>query len=208
MRLGRFFVRHCLHLLGIQEHSSGHIKTIVSTIGGFAGIIAVILFSHDFLGSDESSMIIASMGASSVLSVAVPHGPLSQPWAMLGGHTLSAIIGVSCVLVISDKYTAAAVAMGLSIGSMHYMRCIHPPGGAHRISSGYRRQHNRVHGIPVCRNAGINQCMHYINFRYFYRSGSTDSGWPAETQTPTIRLEQAWNHFFTRTHAGQFWQRS
>ena len=134
MKFGRV-VKHWLHLLGIQENNCGHIEKIVSTSGGFVGIIAVILVSHDLLGADDSSMIIASMGASSVLLFAVPHGPLSQPWAVLGGHTLSAIIGVTCVLMISDKYMAAAVAVGLSIGAMHYFRCIHPPGGATALTA-------------------------------------------------------------------------
>ncbi|MCI0506272.1 MAG: HPP family protein [Gammaproteobacteria bacterium] len=107
----------------------------MSTLGGFIGITAVILVSHDFLGADDSSMIIASMGASSVLLFAVPHGPLSQPWAVLGGHTLSAFIGVTCGVVVPDKYIAAALAVGLSIGAMHYLRCIHPPGGATALTA-------------------------------------------------------------------------
>lgn len=134
MRFGNI-VEHCLRLLGIQENNSGHIERIVSTTGGFIGIIAVILVSHDFLGVNGSSMIIASMGASSVLLFAVPHGPLSQPWAVLGGHTLSALIGVTCSILIADNFIAAALAVGLSIGVMHYLRCIHPPGGATALTA-------------------------------------------------------------------------
>ena len=89
-----------------------------------------MLVSHGFLGANGSTMIIASMGASSVLLFAAPHGALSQPWAVLGGHTLSATIGVSCRILVHDEYIAAALAVGISIGVMHYLRCLHPPGGA------------------------------------------------------------------------------
>ena len=75
-------------------------------------------------------MVVASMGASAVLLFAVPHGALSQPWAVLGGHLVSACIGVTCAKVIGDPLVAAALAVGLSIGAMYYLHCIHPPGGA------------------------------------------------------------------------------
>jgi hypothetical protein len=75
------------------------------------------------------------MGASAVLLFAVPHGPLSQPWALIGGHTISAIIGVSCYLLIPNVFVAAAVAVGLAITAMYYLRCIHPPGGATALTA-------------------------------------------------------------------------
>jgi CBS-domain-containing membrane protein len=122
-------------LLGVQQSSGGHLEKIVSGVGGVVGIVAVILVSQDFLGTNGSPLIIASLGASAVLLFAVPHGPLSQPWAVLGGHTLSAVIGVTCAELPGDKYIAAALAVGLSIAVMHYCRCIHPPGGATALTA-------------------------------------------------------------------------
>lgn len=127
--------RHFFHLLGVQDGRSTHPEKIVSSVGGFIGIIAITLVSNQILGTKESTMIIASMGASCVLLFAVPHGPLSQPWAVLGGHTLSASIGVTCGLLIADAHIAAALAVGLSIGTMYYLRCIHPPGGATALTA-------------------------------------------------------------------------
>jgi len=75
------------------------------------------------------------MGASAVLLFAVPHGPLSQPWPVLGGHFVSALVGVACTKAIAQPMLAAPVAVGLAIGSMHYLRCIHPPGGATALSA-------------------------------------------------------------------------
>ena len=70
------------------------------------------------------------MGASAVLVFAVPHGKLSQPWALFGGHLSSACVGVACYMLIPNLFVAAGLAVGLAIGAMHVLRCIHPPGGA------------------------------------------------------------------------------
>jgi len=117
-------------LLGIEGPPVSHVERLVSTAGGFIGILFVLLVSSRFLGPKESTLIVASMGASAVLLFAVPHGPLSQPWPVAGGHLVSALVGVSCAKLAMDPYLAAALAVGLAIGAMHYLRCIHPPGGA------------------------------------------------------------------------------
>jgi CBS domain-containing membrane protein len=80
---------------------------------------------------DESvPLIVASMGASAVLLFAVPHGALSQPWPVMGGHVLSALVGVTCARLVAAPMVAGPLAVGLAISVMYYARCIHPPGGA------------------------------------------------------------------------------
>jgi CBS-domain-containing membrane protein len=107
----------------------------VSAAGGLVGIWLVMLISEQFLSPPAVNWVVASMGATAVLLFAVPHGPLSQPWAVIGGHTVSAAIGVLCARWIPDMPIAAAAAVALSIGVMHYLRCIHPPGGATALSA-------------------------------------------------------------------------
>ncbi len=65
-----------------------------------------------------------------MLLFGIPHGPLSQPWPVLAGQGISAVVGVSCARWIPDPALAAACAVGLSIGAMLQFKCIHPPGGA------------------------------------------------------------------------------
>lgn len=122
--------------LGIELNPVSHVERVVSTIGGFLGIFFVLLASEAVLGERTAALlIVASMGASAVLLFAVPHGPLSQPWSLIGGHMISAIIGVTCARFVPDLFLAAALAVGLAIGAMHYLRCIHPPGGATAITA-------------------------------------------------------------------------
>lgn len=112
-----------------------HAERLVSIGGGFLGILLILLVSNYFVGATDATLIVASMGASAVLLFAVPHGRLSQPWPVFGGHMVSALVGVSCALLVPDPLLAAALAVGLAIGAMHYLRCIHPPGGATALTA-------------------------------------------------------------------------
>lgn len=120
--------------LGAQAAVS-HAEQWLSASAGLFAMLLVSGLSGWLLGSDELSGlaatgIIASIGATCVLVFAVPHGPLSQPWPVLGGHIVSAFVGVSCALWLSPIWLAASLAVGLSILAMFYLRCLHPPGGA------------------------------------------------------------------------------
>jgi len=121
--------------LGLQKYRTGHTEKLISGLGAFFGIYAVFYTSHFFVEDASAYLIVASMGASAVLLFAVPHGPLSQPWALIGGHFFSAIVGVTCAKFIPDIFIAAPLAVGVAISLMYYLNCIHPPGGATALSA-------------------------------------------------------------------------
>lgn len=123
-------LRRLLVISGIGPDRATHLEKWLSAAGGIAGLTGVMLISQAQLGTGGSVGLVASMGASAVLLFAVPHGPLSQPWPVFGGHLVSAIVGVACANMIAQPMLAAPVAVGLAIGAMHYLHCIHPPGGA------------------------------------------------------------------------------
>ena len=127
--------KEILNLLGVQLDTTEHKEKIISALGGGIGILLILTVTSLFIEFNSAGLIVASMGASAVLLFAVPHGPLSQPWAVFGGHMVSAFIGVTCYLTISEPIMAAALAVGLSIGIMYYFRCIHPPGGATALTA-------------------------------------------------------------------------
>lgn len=72
----------------------------------------------------------APLGASAVLVFTLPASPLAQPWAVVGGNTLSALVGLVCAHWLPWPAVAAAVAVAGSIATMMALRCLHPPGGA------------------------------------------------------------------------------
>lgn len=134
--------------LGIELSAVSKWEKFVSLLGGFVSILFLILISEKSLHLPHATGLIASMGASAVLLFAVPHGQLSQPWPVLGGHCLAAIIGVTCAKLIGSSALAGACAVGLSIGVMHQLKCIHPPGGATALTA--------VLGGPAIHGLGYN----------------------------------------------------
>jgi CBS domain-containing membrane protein len=122
-------------MLGIELSPVSHRERLVSALGGFVGIFAVYWISHVALGSAASPILMLSMGSTAVMLFAVPHGALSQPWPLLGGHLVSGLIGIACLLYVPDPLLAASLATGLALGAMHYLRCIHPPAGATALAA-------------------------------------------------------------------------
>ena len=70
------------------------------------------------------------MGASAVLVFGAPAKPVGATLGVVGGNTLSALVGVACVHWVGPPALAAALAVGAAIGAMFVLRCLHPPGGA------------------------------------------------------------------------------
>ena len=126
--------------LGIERNTTTHAEKSISGIGAFFGILAVSLALHAGLpqgltGGAAGAVMLASFGASAVLLFAVPHGALSQPWAIAGGHLVSAAVGVSCQKLFPGQPWTPALAAGLAVAAMYYLRCIHPPGGATSLAA-------------------------------------------------------------------------
>ena len=107
-----------------------HREKILSGIGGLITIIVTVWISSHFIDPSLAPILIASMGASTVLLLGAPHSPFAQPWSFAGGHLVSALVGITCAALIPDPYLASGVAVGLAIVAMYYLRCLHPPGGA------------------------------------------------------------------------------
>jgi CBS-domain-containing membrane protein len=128
-------IQKFLILTGFNYRAVSHRERLITSLGGFCGILCVYYVSASLLDAKGAYLIVASMGASAVLLFAVPHSALAQPWNVIGGHIISAIIGVSCAHFIPDMLLAAALSVGCAILAMHYLRCIHPPGGATALSA-------------------------------------------------------------------------
>lgn len=106
-------------------------EVLWSWLGAFLGIGAVGLVGQFVLVGTDNLFMIGSFGASSVLVYGVPHSPLAQPRNLVGGHLLSALVGVLCYQVFSPiPGLAEAVAVASAIAFMHLTRTLHPPGGA------------------------------------------------------------------------------
>lgn len=102
-----------------------------SWIGSFLGIILIAFFHKNFLDDDGLILVLSSFGASAVLIYGAINSPLAQPKNLIGGHIISAIIGViSYKLFAPNLFLAAAIAVSTSILIMQLTLTLHPPGGA------------------------------------------------------------------------------
>ncbi len=98
---------------------------------GLTGVISGYLFGQ----GPHLPLIVAPMGASAVLLFAVPASPLAQPWSIIGGNTISAMMGIIAAYLIHDPIIAIGVGVSLAIGAMSFTRCLHPPGGAAALTA-------------------------------------------------------------------------
>lgn len=102
-----------------------------SWLGAALGIGLIAGTGSLYFAPRELPWLIGSFGASAVLLFGAPRSPLAQPRNLVGGHVLSALIGVACWQAL-HRYPglAQALAVASAIAAMHATRTLHPPGGA------------------------------------------------------------------------------
>ncbi|MDK2771114.1 MAG: HPP family protein [Flavobacterium sp.] len=100
-------------------------------LGSFVGLGIIAYLQYGKLLESDFVFLIGSFGASCVLVYGVIESPLAQPRNLIGGHFISAIIGVTIQKLIPDiLWLAAPLAVALSIILMQITKTLHPPGGA------------------------------------------------------------------------------
>ncbi|PZV33455.1 HPP family protein [Mesorhizobium kowhaii] len=123
-------------------------ERVIACIGATIGIALTGAIGGLVLGSGPHvPLLVAPMGASAVLLFAVPASPLAQPWSIIGGNTISALIGVIVAHFIHETALATGIAVALAIAAMSFTRCLHPPGGAAALTA--------VLGGPAVISAGF-----------------------------------------------------
>jgi CBS domain-containing membrane protein len=120
----------CIKTLGIANNTTSHSEKYTSAIGVFISVTCCYGITQYSLSPDNTQLYIASMAASAFLLFAIPHGALSQPWPLIMGHIVSAVIGVSCYQYLGSALISTGLAVSLSVLLMYYLSCLHPPGAA------------------------------------------------------------------------------
>lgn len=108
---------------------------LVACAGALAGVVLtgfICSFASPHVGMP---LIVAPIGASAVLLFAVPSSPLAQPWSIVGGNTISALVGISVAHLVPTPTLAIGLAVAGAILAMSLLRCLHPPGGAAALTA-------------------------------------------------------------------------
>jgi CBS domain-containing membrane protein len=153
-------------------------------LAGGVSVLLVAMVSQYFLDGTGVPVLVMSMGASAVLLFGLPGSPVSQPWPLLAGHWVAAAIGVVCARTIHQPGLASAVALGLSLLAMFWLRCFHPPGGAITLFAvlGGERVHAMGFGflwLPLGLNLLLMLAAAFLLNNYFLRRP-----WPAPRSVP------------------------
>ena len=117
---------------GAQSPPAAKLPDIVwSWVGSLLGIAAVGYLNDRYFEGSDLTLIIGSFGASAVLIFGAVKSPLAQPRNLMGGHIISAVIGVSAFKILGPHmWLAAAVGVATAVAAMHLTKTLHPPGGA------------------------------------------------------------------------------
>jgi CBS domain-containing membrane protein len=100
-------------------------------IGSFVGIALIGMLNNHYFTIHDNLFLIGSFGATAVLIYGVINSPLAQPRNLVGGHLISALIGVTIhKLIPGETWLAGALAVSASIVLMQITKTLHPPGGA------------------------------------------------------------------------------
>lgn len=122
--------------LGLIKRDSQRLSAIPLTerlkvaLAAFIALFIVTYTSLQLADTASTIVLLASMGASSVLLFGLPNSPLARPWSFAAGHLISATVGLICSHLFTDLALMAAVTIGCVLFVMYIFECMHPPGGA------------------------------------------------------------------------------
>jgi len=99
-------------------------------LASFVSMLLIVWMSSLITPGAVSMLIVASVGASAMLVFLLPNSPVSQPYPLLMGHVISAVVGVTCALLPLDLAFKASLCVFFCLLLMVLFDCVHPPGGA------------------------------------------------------------------------------
>ena len=89
----------------------------VIPLAGLGTFLAVLLLGA-LSAYGTLPLMIAPFGATCVLIFASHSSPLSQPVNVIGGHVVSAIVGVACAVIWPASFVVAAIVVALALMAM------------------------------------------------------------------------------------------
>ncbi|PXF30648.1 hypothetical protein WH50_14155 [Pokkaliibacter plantistimulans] len=105
------------------------LKSLLAGSGAALGIAALVALDHWL----NWVLLMVPFGASCVLLFAVPSSPLSRPQNVIGGHVLTACIGVVIAHLGWPLEYALPMAAGAGVAAMMALQVVHPPAGANPL---------------------------------------------------------------------------
>ncbi len=105
-------------------------QTVVATFVAIVIVSSVSVILLPTAMTENHLLLVASMGASVMLLIAIPNSPLTQPYPLVIGHVVPATIGVLSAMIPVSMPFQAAICVSGCLMAMFLLKCLHPPGGA------------------------------------------------------------------------------
>lgn len=161
----------------------------LGSVGMAIGLVMTELICRQ-VGWIASPWFIAPMGATAMLVFFLPASPMAQPWNVLGGNLVSALVGTGFYLMAGDGGQVAALAAAAATAIMFALRCLHPPGAAVALTAviGGRAIHALGWGFalwPVTLNA---LCLVFMALVLNNAAGRRYPHWHNHVATPAHPL--------------------
>lgn len=171
--------RHIIYretLIDYKEH-------FWSFTGAFFGIGLIAFFQSHFLTKYENIFLIGSFGASSVLIYGAIQSPLAQPRNLIGGHVVSAIVGVTVYKLLPDViWLTASLAVALSIVLMQVTKTLHPPGGATALIAVIGTQRVKALGYGYVLSPVMTGCLILFAMVLIFNNITSHRSYPASNR--------------------------
>jgi len=97
------------------------------------GALIAIAIALWFVADGRSRLLLASLGASTVILFTLTDSEAAQPRALFGGHLGGALIGILAFRFFGDGLWVSVLAFVLTMVFMVLTRTIHPPAGANPL---------------------------------------------------------------------------
>lgn len=135
----------------------------------------VAIFAMYFLaGFGEMPVALVPFATSIVLVLGLPDAEPSQPRALVGGHLISAAVGVAVALIAGPSPWAGAIAVALAMAAMHFSRTFHPPAGIDPLIVVNESLGWTFLFIPVATGAVLLAC-----YAFLWHNARHKRAWPA-----------------------------
>jgi len=106
------------------------VEIMWSFIGSFAAMLLLAWCNTVVFGRTDNLLLMGTFGASAMLLFGAPQVPFAQPRNVIGGHVVSALVGITVFKLCGDaSFIAPALGVAGAIAAMHATGTLHPPGG-------------------------------------------------------------------------------
>jgi CBS domain-containing membrane protein len=152
-------------------------------LGSFCGIGIIGFLASNNLSPSDNLFLIGSFGASSVLIYGIINSPLAQPRNLIGGHVLSAIVGVTIhKLIPGEVWLSSALAVSLSIVLMQITKTLHPPGGATALIANMGSEKILAMGYWYVLNPVLSGVLILLVVAIFFNNRTSHRSYPKNKQ--------------------------